>query len=258
MSSLAWAKVSAIRVLLFNCLTLSSNLVTFAFPLHTRYHSLPSVTLGFGTSGVTFHYVVFVHVTPVITLLFQLLLKMKQCQWEMSLALYLLWELLLLRSQQVGVASFSLSSCSIFSSTFLIYMFCSILSFKNSSPCFSFSAISLVCGSSVEESFNCFFKAAISIFLFLSISLISLQSWGSYPILTIISSKDLNLLSLAKNDRFSILSCYCTFDKPVMSLERDMAVVVIVENNISLNFLCKSILSIRCIWFTSNENMVFL
>lgn len=144
-------------------------------------------------------------------------------------------------------ASFSLSNCSICSSIFFIYMFFSIMSFNISSLCCSFSAISLVLGSSVESNFNCFFKAVISIFFFWSISSIALQSWGSYPILIIISSKDFNLLSLAKDGSFSILSYDCTFDKVVLSFERDMAVVVIIENNISSNCLCKSIRSIGCI-----------
>jgi hypothetical protein len=104
------------------------------------------------------------------------------------------------------LCSFSLTIFSSSTSISLICAFFSMISFIISSLWPSVSTISFSCGSSVAGIFSCFLRDAMSVFLFLRSSSAALTLDGSYPIFNTSYSRDLILLSLAKEDIFSSLS----------------------------------------------------
>jgi len=102
--------------------------------------------------------------------------------------------------------SFSLIMLSISASISLIYAFCSIINLSISSFCIFVSSTSLVFESSMAGSFNYFLSDSISTFFFFINSSIALTLVGSYPILRTNSSNDFILVSLAKEEIFSIFN----------------------------------------------------
>jgi hypothetical protein len=107
----------------------------------------------------------------------------------------------------MGVAcSFSFTNLSISASISFICALCSMINFSISSFSPFVSAISLVCESFVADNFIYFLKDAMSEYFFLIISSSAFIFEGSYPILRTNSSKDLILLSFAKDDIFSSFS----------------------------------------------------
>jgi hypothetical protein len=104
----------------------------------------------------------------------------------------------------IGVAcSFSFTNLSNSASISFICAFCSMISLSNSSFSPYVSAISLACESSVVGNFSYFLRDVMSSFFFLINSLAAFTFEGSYPIFSTNSSKDLTLLSSAKEDIFS-------------------------------------------------------
>jgi hypothetical protein len=102
--------------------------------------------------------------------------------------------------------SFFFTNLSISASISLICAFYSMINFSISSFSPFVLAISLACESSVAGNFNCFLKDSMSTLCFLSSSSTTFMFEGSYPILSTNSSKDLILLSFAKDDTFSNFS----------------------------------------------------
>jgi hypothetical protein len=148
--------------------------------------------------------------------------------------------------------SFSLINFSNSVSISFIYAFFSMISFNISSLWASLSTMSFSCESSVARSFNFFLKEAISTFFFFNNSSAALTFDGSYPIFSTKYSRDLILLSLAKEDIFSSFNWDWMLFKDTCNFEEFNDVFFKVEKIISPVFLCMSIWSTEWNSFASN------
>lgn len=150
----------------------------------------------------------------------------------------------------LAACSFSLIIFSISISICFNCALYSMTSFIKSSFCVSISSMSLVRGSSVVGNFDYFLIASMSIFFFLTRSSAILMFAGSWPALISKSSKSLILVSLASVDTFSIFNCDWTLANVTYNLGKLIVVLVIVEKLICPVFLCISIWSMECMYFT--------